>query len=89
MKVRRKTEKERVHQLQTQERQVEKDRKSEPYLLSIDWLQQWQKFIHCTTLGESRTYNIIILTLSNEAAISYNVEVIPILKLAVGKVVFG
>jgi hypothetical protein len=52
LKVRRKTEKERVHLLQTQERQVEKDRKSEPYLLSIDWLQQWQKFIHCTTLGE-------------------------------------
>ena len=27
------------------------DRKAEPFLLSLEWLQQWQKFIHCSTLG--------------------------------------
>jgi len=46
---RRAQEKEDIHQLQSKEHQT--DRKAEPYLLSLEWLQQWQKFIHCTTLG--------------------------------------
>jgi len=45
---RRAQEKEDIHQLQSKEHQT--DRKAEPYLLSLEWLQQWQKFIHCTTL---------------------------------------
>ena len=43
------------HQLQTKgHNQV--DRKAEPFLLSLEWLQQWQKFIHCSTLGACTVY---------------------------------
>lgn len=47
---RRKAETEEVQKVHSKDKRGVDDKKRESFLIFFPWVQQWQKFIHCTTL---------------------------------------
>lgn len=54
------------------------DKKKECYLISLPWVSQWQKFIHCSTLGKLHVHDMCMHVRPLCSACTYTILHVPV-----------